>query len=45
MLTVDTVAKVRLAHFIDGKNIKRTVREQHLSRATCEASFAPIRTP
>jgi transposase len=34
MLTVDTVAKVRRAHFVDGKKIKRIVRELHLSRAT-----------
>ena len=34
MLTVDTVAKVRRAHFVEGKKIKRICREFRLARDT-----------
>ena len=34
MITVDTVGKVRRAHFVEGKAIKRIMREQNLSRNT-----------
>jgi transposase len=34
MITVDTVAKVRRAFFVDGKKIKRIMRELRLSRNT-----------
>jgi transposase len=34
MITVDTVARVRRAHFVEGKKIKRIMRELRLSRNT-----------
>jgi transposase len=34
MITVDTVARVRRAHFVEGKKIKRIMRELRLSRHT-----------
>ena len=34
MLTVDTIAKVRRAHFVDGKTIKQICRELRLARET-----------
>ena len=34
MISVDTIAKVRRAHFVEGKKIKRIAREQRLARNT-----------
>ena len=34
MITVDTIAKVRRAHFVEGKAIKRIMRDLRLSRGT-----------
>ena len=34
MITVDTAAKVRRAHFVEGKKIKAIAREQRLARNT-----------
>ena len=34
MITVDTAAKVRPAHFVEGKKIKAIAREQRLARNT-----------
>ncbi len=34
MLVVETIAKIRRAHFIDGKSIKQICRELQLSRNT-----------
>ena len=34
MLTVDTVAKVRRAHFVEGKKVKQICRELRLARET-----------
>lgn len=34
MLIVETIAKIRRAHFIDGKSIKQICRELQLSRNT-----------
>ena len=34
MLVVETIAKIRRAHFIDGKSIKQICRELRLSRNT-----------
>ena len=34
MLVVETIAKIRRAHFVDGKSIKQICRELHVSRNT-----------
>ena len=34
MLVVETIAKIRRAHFVDGKSIKQICRELRLSRNT-----------
>ena len=34
MLTVDTIGKVRRAHFVQGKKIKAIAREMNLARNT-----------
>ena len=34
MITVDTIGKVRRAHFVQGKKIKAIAREMNLSRNT-----------
>jgi transposase len=34
MLTVETIRKVRKAHFVDGKGIRQIVREFHIARNT-----------
>jgi hypothetical protein len=34
MLSVDTISKVRIAHFVDGKGIREICRDYKLSRNT-----------
>jgi orotate phosphoribosyltransferase-like protein len=34
MLVVETIAKIRRAHFVDGKSIKQICRELRVSRNT-----------
>ncbi len=38
MLVVETIAKIRRAHFVDGKSIKQICRELRVSRNTVRKS-------